>query len=43
MLNQGYLMKLDSIDIKILDLLQQDAELQVAQIAEQVGLSATPC
>ena len=36
-------MKLDSIDIRILDLLQRDAELQVAQIAEQVGLSATPC
>ncbi len=36
-------MKLDSTDIRILDLLQRDAELQVAQIAEQVGLSATPC
>lgn len=36
-------MKLNSIDIKILDILQRDAEQQVAQIAEQVGLSATPC
>ncbi|WP_373423952.1 Lrp/AsnC family transcriptional regulator [Variovorax boronicumulans] len=35
--------KLDSIDLKILDILQRDAEQQVAQIAEQVGLSATPC
>jgi Lrp/AsnC family transcriptional regulator len=38
-----HFMKLDSIDIRILDILQQDAEQQVAQIAEQVGLSATPC
>ena len=36
-------MKLDSVDLKILDILQRDAEQQVAQIAEQVGLSATPC
>lgn len=36
-------MKLDSIDLKILELLQQDAEQQVAQIAAQVGLSTTPC
>ncbi|MGJ7604880.1 Lrp/AsnC family transcriptional regulator [Variovorax sp. LT1R20] len=36
-------MKLDSIDLKILDILQRDAEQQVAQIAERVGLSATPC
>ncbi len=36
-------MKLDAIDVKILDLLQQDCTLQVAQIAEQVGLSSTPC
>nr|WP_307649802.1 Lrp/AsnC family transcriptional regulator [Variovorax boronicumulans] len=34
---------MDSIDLKILDILQRDAEQQVAQIAEQVGLSATPC
>lgn len=36
-------MKLDSLDLKILELLQQNAEQQVAQIAAQVGLSATPC
>ena len=36
-------MKLDSIDVKILDILQRDAEQQVAHIAQQVGLSTTPC
>lgn len=36
-------LKLDAIDLKILDLLQQDAEQQLAQIAEAVGLSSTPC
>ncbi len=36
-------MKLDAIDVRILDILQQDAEQQVAQIAEAVGLSTTPC
>jgi len=35
--------KLDSIDIKILDLLQLDATQQIGHIAEQVGLSTTPC
>ncbi len=30
-------------DRKILDLLQRDAALSVAEIAERVGLSATPC
>lgn len=34
---------MDRIDRKILDLLQQDATLQVASIAEQVGLSTAPC
>ena len=34
---------MDRIDRKILDLLQQDATLQIAVIAEQVGLSAAPC
>jgi Lrp/AsnC family transcriptional regulator len=37
------IMKLDAIDVRILEILQQDAEQQVAQIAEQVGLSTTPC
>lgn len=36
-------MKLDSLDIRILEILQQDASLQVAEIAERVGLSAAPC
>lgn len=36
-------MKLDSIDIRILEVLQQDASLQTAEIAERVGLSTTPC
>ena len=36
-------MKLDSIDSKILAILQVDAEQQISQIAEQVGLSTTPC
>jgi len=36
-------MKLDSYDLKILEILQRDASQQVAQIAEQVGLSTTPC
>ncbi len=36
-------MKLDAIDRKILDLLQQNAEQQGAEIAAQVGLSPTPC
>ena len=36
-------MKLDSIDLRILDILQRDAEQQVSHVAEQVGLSTTPC
>ncbi|MEJ5999611.1 Lrp/AsnC family transcriptional regulator [Paucibacter soli] len=34
---------MDAIDIKILQILQVDAEQQLAQIAAAVGLSATPC
>ena len=34
---------MDAIDRKILDLLQVDCTVPVAQIAEQVGLSAAPC
>lgn len=34
---------LDQKDRRILDLLQHDATLQVAEIAERVGLSRTPC
>jgi Lrp/AsnC family transcriptional regulator len=34
---------LDAIDRKILDILQADATVPVATIAEKVGLSAAPC
>jgi Lrp/AsnC family transcriptional regulator len=34
---------LDSMDIKILNILQQDSTLPVAEIGKQVGLSTTPC
>jgi Lrp/AsnC family transcriptional regulator len=34
---------MDEIDRKLLALLQQDATLSIAQMAEQVGLSPTPC
>jgi Lrp/AsnC family transcriptional regulator len=34
---------MDEIDRKILSLLQMDSTLPVSQIAEQVGLSSTPC
>ena len=35
--------QLDTIDAKILDLIQKDASLSVADIAERVGLSSSPC
>lgn len=34
---------LDDIDRKILNLLQEDARLTVQEIADRVGLSASPC
>lgn len=34
---------LDLVDAKILDLIQHDASLSVAEIAEKVGLSSSPC
>ena len=34
---------LDAVDARILDLIQQDAGLSVAEIAEHVGLSSSPC
>lgn len=34
--------ELDAIDVRILDLLQQDASLSIADIAEKVGLSSSP-
>jgi len=35
--------KLDRIDQKILQLLQQQANLSIQELADRVGLSATPC
>ena len=35
--------KLDSIDLKLLALLQENADRQVTELAEAVGLSQTPC
>lgn len=37
------LMTLDAVDRKILALLQHDASLSVADVAEKVNLSVTPC
>jgi Lrp/AsnC family transcriptional regulator len=34
---------LDTIDLKILTLLQQDASLSTAEIAERAGVSQSPC
>lgn len=34
---------MDAFDFKILELLQLDAAMPVAEIAEQIGLSTTPC
>ncbi|HLY45445.1 MAG TPA: Lrp/AsnC family transcriptional regulator [Stellaceae bacterium] len=34
---------MDEIDRLLLEILQQDATLSIAQMAERVGLSATPC
>jgi Lrp/AsnC family transcriptional regulator len=34
---------IDSVDRKILDLLQDDASLSVAELAERAGLSPSPC
>ncbi|MDO1559395.1 Lrp/AsnC family transcriptional regulator [Brevundimonas sp. 2R-24] len=34
---------LDAIDRRILDILQADAGLSVAEVAERVGLSTSPC
>lgn len=35
--------QLDQVDTKILELIQEDAGLSVADIAEKVGLSSSPC
>jgi Lrp/AsnC family transcriptional regulator len=34
--------ELDAVDVRILDLLQNDASLSIAEIAERVGLSSSP-
>jgi Lrp/AsnC family transcriptional regulator len=34
---------MDDIDRALLDILQQDATLSIAQMAERIGLSPTPC
>jgi Lrp/AsnC family transcriptional regulator len=34
---------MDTIDRKILSVLQEDASLSVAEISQRVGLSSTPC
>ncbi len=36
-------MKLDSIDCRLLELLQEDAERQISALAAEVGLSTTQC
>ncbi len=36
-------MSLDRLDVRILELLQHNAELPLADIAERVGLSKNPC
>jgi len=36
-------LSMDRIDHKILDILQSDASLPIAEVADRVGLSQTPC
>jgi DNA-binding Lrp family transcriptional regulator len=35
--------EIDGVDARILDIIQRDAALSVAEIAERVGLSSSPC
>jgi len=35
--------EIDGVDARILDIIQHDASLSVADIAERVGLSSSPC
>lgn len=35
--------EIDSVDARILDIIQRDASLSVAEIADRVGLSSSPC
>lgn len=39
----GMAFTLDAIDVKILELMQRDASLSTAELAEKVGLSQSPC
>jgi Lrp/AsnC family transcriptional regulator len=34
---------LDNVDIRIMDALQRDADLPIAELGKKAGLSATPC
>ena len=36
-------LNLDAIDTKILKIIQRDASVSVAEVADQVGLSSSPC
>jgi Lrp/AsnC family transcriptional regulator, leucine-responsive regulatory protein len=36
-------MKLDKVDIRILEILQRDGRTPVVDLSEQIGLSPTPC
>ena len=36
-------MKLDETDLKILRILQRDADMSIADLGEEIGLSHTPC
>ena len=37
------MIKLDDFDLKILARLQEDASTPLAELAEEIGLSSTPC
>ncbi len=39
----GYSSNVDEVDREIVQLLQEDASLSAREVAEQVGLTATPC
>src|SRR5260370_36746913 len=39
----GELMGMDIIDRKLLELLQEDATMPIAELAQRVNLSQTPC
>lgn len=37
------MLELDYVDFRILELIQEDAALSVAEIADRIGLSSSPC